>query len=81
VSFALNEVCVFLNLALSHFNNCGLSAISGVFSRAVCKYKFKAICCSFNSTPSETFDKIVFLGRHFAAPSDLLDAAGSHLSF
>lgn len=56
------------------------SAISGVFSRAVCKYKFKAICCSFNSTPSETFDKIVFLGRHFAEPSDL-PGAGSVYRF
>lgn len=46
VSFALNEMYVFLNLALSHFNNRGLGAISGV-SRAVCKYKLKAICCSF----------------------------------
>lgn len=81
VVFALNEMRVLLNLALSHFNNRGPGrAISGVFSRAVCTYKFKAICCSFNSTPSETFDKIVFLGRRFAAPADLLDA-NSHLSF
>lgn len=82
MSFAQNEMCVLLNLALSHFNNCGLAvlAISGVFSRAVCKYKFKAVCCSFNSAPSETFDKIVFLGRHFAEPDDLLDA-DSRLSF
>lgn len=69
VSFTLKEMYVFLNIALSHFNNPGLSAISG-FSRAVCKYELKAICCSFNSTPSKTSDKTVFLGRHFAAPRD-----------
>lgn len=36
VSFALNETHVLLNLALSHFNNCGLAVLFLVFSLGLC---------------------------------------------